>query len=33
MPIEIEKKYRLTKQQRSAIERRLRDLSLVPGEL
>jgi adenylate cyclase class 2 len=33
MPIEIEKKYRLTKQQRSAIERRLRDLSLVAGEL
>jgi len=33
MPIEIEKKYRLTKQQRSAIERRLRELSLVPGEL
>jgi len=33
MPIEIEKKYRLTKQQRSAIERRMRDLSLVPGEL
>ncbi|HBB95682.1 MAG TPA: hypothetical protein DC054_09850 [Blastocatellia bacterium] len=33
MPIEIEKKYRLTKQQRSAIERCMRDLSLVPGEL
>lgn len=33
MPIEIEKKYRLTKHQRSAIERRMRDLSLVPGEL
>jgi adenylate cyclase class 2 len=33
MPIEIEKKYRLTKKQRSAIERRLRDLSLVAGEL
>jgi len=33
MPIEIEKKYRLTKQQRSAIERCMRDLSLVPGDL
>src|SRR5256885_13670908 len=33
MPIEIEKKYRLTKKQRREIERRLRDLSLVPGEL
>src|SRR5882762_10910316 len=33
MPIEIEKKYRLTKQQRREIERRMRDMSLVPGEL
>jgi len=33
MPIEIEKKYRLTKAQRQAIERRLRDMSLTPGEL
>jgi len=33
MPIEIEKKYRLTKSQRRAIEQRLRDLSLMPGEL
>jgi adenylate cyclase class 2 len=33
MPIEIEKKYRLTQQQRRAIEARLRDLSLVAGEL
>jgi adenylate cyclase class 2 len=33
MPIEIEKKYRLTKTQRGAIERRLRGLALTPGEL
>src|SRR5215471_5847516 len=33
MPIEIEKKYRLTKSQRRAIEQRLRDLSIVAGEL
>ena len=33
MPIEIEKKYRLTKQQRRAIEQRMRGLSLVPAEL
>jgi predicted adenylyl cyclase CyaB len=33
MPIEIEKKYRLTKAQRRAIEQRMRAMSLVPGEL
>ena len=33
MPIEIEKKYRLTKKQRAALERRMRELSLNPGEL
>ena len=33
MPIEIEKKYRLTKQQRRALERRMRGMSLVPAEL
>jgi len=33
MPIEIEKKYRLTKSQRRAIEDRLRALDLEPGEL
>jgi len=33
MPIEIEKKYRLTKKQRQAIQRRMRDMSLSPGEL
>ncbi len=33
MPIEIEKKYRLTKKQRQTIERRMRDLSLSPSEL
>jgi predicted adenylyl cyclase CyaB len=33
MPIEIEKKYRLTKSQRRAIEHRMRELSLTPGEL
>src|SRR6185503_8364972 len=33
MPVEIEKKYRLTKSQRRAIEQRMREMSLVPGEL
>jgi len=33
VPIEIEKKYRLTKSQRRAVEQRMRELSLVPGEL
>lgn len=33
MPIEIEKKYRLTKSQRRALEQRMRELSLEPGEL
>jgi predicted adenylyl cyclase CyaB len=33
VPIEIEKKYRLTKAQRRAIEQRMREVSLVPGEL
>ncbi len=33
MPIEIEKKYRLTKPQRRLIEQRMREMSLVPGEL
>ncbi len=33
MPIEIEKKYRLNKSQRVAIERRLRSMSVTPGEL
>lgn len=33
MPIEIEKKYRLTKSQRRVIEQRLREMSLVPREL
>ena len=33
MPIEIEKKYRLTKKQRRAIERRMREMSLTPREL
>ena len=33
MPIEIEKKYRLTKSQRRAVEQRMREMSLVPGEL
>jgi adenylate cyclase, class 2 len=32
MPIEIEKKYRLTKKQRQSIERRLRELPSTPGE-
>jgi len=33
MPIEIEKKYRLTPKQRREIERRLRELSVISGEL
>ena len=33
MPIEIEKKYRLTKQQRTAIEKKLRELGVVPREV
>jgi len=33
MPIEIEKKYRLTNEQRRAIEQRMREMSLEPGEL
>ena len=33
MPIEIEKKYRLTKKQRQSIEQRLRALSITPSEL
>ena len=33
MPIEIEKKYRLTSSQRRLIEKRMRDMALVPGEL
>lgn len=33
MPIEIEKKYRLTKQQRQAIEKKLRELDVVPSEV
>jgi adenylate cyclase class 2 len=33
VPIEIEKKYRLTKDQRRAIEQRMREMSLEPGEL
>lgn len=33
MPIEIEKKYRLTKQQRRMIEQRLRELNITPGEI
>jgi len=33
MPIEIEKKYRLTKQQRRSIEKKLRELGVVPGEV
>lgn len=33
MPIEIEKKYRLTQAQRRAIERHMRAMSLTPGEL
>lgn len=31
MPIEIEKKYRLTKQQRRSIERKLRELGVLPS--
>ena len=33
MPIEIEKKYRLTPKQRREIEQRMRDMSLVSGKL
>lgn len=33
MPIEIEKKYRLTKRQRRVIEKRMGEMSLSPGEL
>ncbi len=33
MPVEIEKKYRLTKPQRTAIEKKLRELGVVPGEV
>jgi predicted adenylyl cyclase CyaB len=33
MPIEIEKKYKLTPKQRRTIEQRMRDMSLVPGQL
>jgi len=33
VPIEIEKKYRLTNSQRRFIEQRMREMSLVPGEL
>ena len=33
MPIEIEKKYRLTGSQRRLIEKRLRELDVVPGEV
>lgn len=33
MPIEIEKKYRLTKQQRQAVEEKLRALDSVPSEV
>jgi len=33
MPIEIEKKYRLTQKQRRAIEQRMRELSITPSEL
>ena len=33
MPVEIEKKYRLTKSQRRQIEQRMRELSITPGEL
>jgi adenylate cyclase class 2 len=33
MAIEIEKKYRLTQPQRRAIERRMRALSITPGEV
>lgn len=33
MPVEIEKKYRLTKAQRRALEGRMRAMSIAPGEL
>jgi predicted adenylyl cyclase CyaB len=33
MPVEIEKKYRLTQPQRQAIERKMRAMSITPGEL
>ena len=33
MPVEIEKKYRLTKKQREAIGRRLRKLGASPAEV
>ena len=33
MPIEIEKKYKLTQGQRRAIERRMREMSLVSGQV
>ena len=33
MPVEIEKKYRLTKKQREAIVRRLRHLGALPGDV
>ncbi len=33
MPVEIEKKYRLTQKQRRAIEKRLRELGIKPGVL
>ena len=33
MPVEIEKKYRLTKAQRRAVEKRLRELGLTPKPL
>jgi len=33
MPVEIEKKYRLTKKQREAIGRRLRALGAAPGDV
>jgi adenylate cyclase, class 2 len=33
MPVEIEKKYQLTRAQQKLVERRLRELKAVPGEL
>lgn len=33
MPIEIEKKYRLTKTQRQSIEKQLREMSITPSEV
>ena len=33
MPIEIEKKYRLTKAQRRSIEKQLREMAITPGEV